>query len=163
MAPLDPLPFRIKVRDPDIIDWQGIRSVSYLLDGLVHVVDKSITLEWTATRRTRRLWFTGIKDEVDRSPLGTLQVPVGSITRARVRGWWTPRLQLWARRLEAFDGIPGARGATLTLRIHRRDREHAHTIAVAIDTERAAVALTEAESPLEIGGSDVPRLGDRVM
>jgi hypothetical protein len=128
-----PLPFRLNVPGEDTLDLRGARSVSYRLDGLLHVAADLLTFEWAATRRTQRVSLTGVKDEVDDSPVGTIEVPRPSITRAQVRGgWWAPRLQLWARRIDAFDGIPGARPGTLTLRIHRRDRAHAHAIAEAI-------------------------------
>ncbi|MDH3290220.1 MAG: hypothetical protein OEO20_01805 [Gemmatimonadota bacterium] len=136
-----PLPFRLKVPGEDTLDMRGARSVSYRLDGLLHVAADLLTFEWAATRRTQRVSLTGVKDEAEDSPIGTLEVPRSSIARAQLRGgWWAPRLQLWAGRIDAFDGIPGARPGMLTLRIHRRDRGHARAMAEAI-----AQAGTEAE------------------
>jgi hypothetical protein len=107
MALDHPLPFRLKIPGEDTLDWRGVRSISYRLDGLLHVVGDVITFEWAATRHTQRVSLTGVKDEVDESPVGAVQVPLRCITRAQVRGgWWTPRLQLWARRIDAFHGVP---------------------------------------------------------
>lgn len=128
-----PLPFRLKVPGEDTLDRRGARSISYRLHGLLQVAGEMLTFEWAATRRTQRVSLTGVKDEVGESPVGVIEIPRGWITRARVRGaWWAPRLRLWARRIDAFDGIPGARPGTLTLRIHRHDRAYAHAIAEAI-------------------------------
>jgi hypothetical protein len=142
--PLDhPLPFRLKVPGEDTLDSRGARSISYRLYGLLHVAEDMLAFEWGATRRIQRVSLTGVKDEVDESPVGTFEVPLRWITRARVRGgWWAPRLQLWARQIDAFDGIPGALPGTLTLRIRRQDRGLAHAIAEAIAPARAAADLT---------------------
>ncbi len=154
----DPLPFRLKITGEDTLDWRGARSISYRLDGLLHLVGEMLTFEWAATRHTQRVSLSGVKDEVDESPVGTIEIPRRWIARARVRGgWWAPRLQLWAQRIDAFDGIPGARPGTLTLRIHRHDRTHAHAIAEAI-IPAAAAALPADSGSLERRDRDVPRL-----
>ncbi len=143
MALDHPLPFRLKIPGEDTLDWRGVRSISYRLDGLLHVVGDVITFEWAATRHTQRVSLTGVKDEVNESPVGAVQVPLRCITRAQVRGgWWTPRLQLWARRIDAFHGIPGARAGMLTLRIRRHDRNQAKAIAEAIVRLRVEAAPT---------------------
>ncbi len=135
----DPLPFRLKVPGEDTLDSRGARSISYRMDGLLHAMGEMLTFEWAATRHTQRVSLAGVKDEVDMSPVGTIEIPWHWIARARVRGgWWAPRLQLWARQIDAFDGVPGARPGTLTLRIHRQDRAHAHAIAEAITSAGAA-------------------------
>ncbi len=143
MPPTDPLAFRLKVPGEDTLDSRGARSISYRLDGLLHLVGDMLTFEWAATRRTQLVSLGGVKDQVDESPIGAVQVPQRWITRAQVRGgWWAPRLQLRARRIDAFDGIPGARPGTLTLRIRRRDRAHANAIARVIAPLRAAAVPT---------------------
>ena len=141
MAVIDPLPVRLKVPGRDAVDSEGVWSVSYRVDGLLHLADEVIALEWAATRRTQHVALGGVRDEVDHSPVGTVEVPLEWITGVRLRrGWWGRRLQLWARRIDAFDGIPGARPGTITLRIHRRDRDHARAMAAAIDAAREDLA-----------------------
>jgi hypothetical protein len=46
MALDHPLPFRLKIPGEDTLDWRGARSISYRLDGLLHVVGDVITFEW---------------------------------------------------------------------------------------------------------------------
>ncbi len=154
MATPDPLPFRLKVPGRDTLGLTGARSISYRLEGLLHLDGDTITLEWSATRRTQALTLTGVKDEVDQSPVGTADIPVSWISRMRVTGgWWYPRLQLWARRLEAFDGIPTAQGARLALHIDRGNRQLAVAFAAALDAARRR-ALAAANRPPQLENDD---------
>jgi hypothetical protein len=133
MAPDHPLPFRLRVPGEETLDSRGVRSISYKLDGLLDLKDDILAFEWAATRHTQRLSFEGVKDEVDESPVGAVEIPRDWITRAQVRGgWWAPRLRLFARRIDAFDGIPGARPGKLVLRIQRNHRRDARAMAEAI-------------------------------
>jgi hypothetical protein len=141
MTHVEPLPFRLRLPGEDSIDAEGARSISYRLEGLLHLEGDAVTLEWTATRRTQLVGFGEVKDEVDESPVGTIEIPVDWLTQVRRRGgWWAPRLQLRARRLHAFEGLPGAQPTLLTLRIRRRDRTHADATAAAIVAVRDAAA-----------------------
>jgi hypothetical protein len=137
MSPTNPLPFRIGVPGYDSIDSQGVVSISIKLEGLLHVLEDVVSLEWTATRKVESVSLNGIRDEVDQSPVGTCEIPVSLILEARVRGgWWSPRLELRANTLGAFDGIPYAQHGIAKLRVRRRDREHAKAICAAIESAR---------------------------
>lgn len=128
-----PLPFQLKIPGEDTLDSRGARSVSYRLEGLLHLESETLRFEWAATRHTEMVSIFGVKDYVDESPVGSIHVPRRLITRALVRGgWWAPRVQFWAQRIDAFDGIPGARPGTITLRVRRRDRVLAHAVVEAI-------------------------------
>ena len=144
MPPIDPLPFRLRVPGQDVIDFEGVWSISYRGEGLLHLEGGTLTLEWTATRTTERVSVKGIGTDVEHSPIGTLEVPVDWIIGVRLRGgWWWPRLELRARRLDAFDDFPGSRPGVITLKVRRRDREHAGALVAAIDHARAATPLPE--------------------
>jgi hypothetical protein len=135
----DPLPFKLKIPGEDTIDSRGVRSISYRLNGLLHLSSDVLTVEWKARRHTEHVGIGGVKDEVDESPIGTMQIPRELIVRARVSGWFRPRLQMWARQIDVFDGIPGSRPGTLKLRIRRPDRRLAQAIAEAITPPQAAL------------------------
>ena len=151
MPRIDPLPFRLRVPGQDVIDSEGVWSISYRVEGLLHLDGGRLSFEWTATRTTERVSVKGIGTDVDRSPIGTLEVPADWIIGVRLRGgWWWPRLELRARRLDAFDGFPGSRPGLIMLKIRRRDRGHAGAFVAAIDHARAATPLPE--------GRDEPRL-----
>jgi hypothetical protein len=148
MSLSDPLPFKLKIPGEDTIDWQGVRSISYRLDGLLSLSDDAVTLEWKARRHTEHVGIGGVKDVVDESPIGTMEISRALIARVRVVGWFRPRLQMWARQIDAFEGIPSARPGMLSLRIRRPDRRLARAV---------AEALTPSQSALPPGGSQVAR------
>jgi hypothetical protein len=163
MPAIEPLPFRIGIPGQDAIDFKGIRSVSYRVDGLLHLVNDTLAFEWTATETTERVGFTGIHTGFDSSPIGRLEVPAGWIAEARLGwGWWRLRLNLRARRLDAFEGMPGAKAGVLTLKIRRRFRKQAKTMVAAIEHARAATPMPPLETLPEIDTGDVPRLNDGV-
>ncbi len=135
----------------DVIDAEGIWSISYRGVGLLHLDEGILTLEWAATRRTERVAVTGVGTDVERSPIATLEVPVEWIAGVRLRGgWWLPRLELRGRRLDVFEGIPGARPEVVRLRIRRRDRAHARAFAAAIESALLKSALPEPEGYEEL-------------
>jgi hypothetical protein len=133
MTHVDPLPFRIKVPGYDAFDAQGILSITIKLEGLLSVSEKVVSLEWRATRQIDSVSLSGITDEVDESPVGRCEISVDQILEARLRGgWWSPRLELRARRLDVFEDIPTARNGIAKLRIRRHDRNRARAMCAAI-------------------------------
>ena len=156
-----PLAFRIGVPGADTLDDRGIRSVGYRLEGLLRLVDATLVFEWAATRTTESVSFAGVKTETDRSPIGALEVPVERITTVRRRGgWWAPRLELRASEIDAFDALPGARPASIRLKIRRRDRAHADAMALAIDLALADGRLEHGEGIGGLGEGNAPQIGD---
>ena len=137
MSLIDPLPFRLRVPGIDKIDLQGIRSISYRVEGLLHVDGHTVVLEWAGTRKTEWVALGSVTDEVDRSPVARREVPVSAIIKVQLRGGWiAPRLELRARNLDVFDGIPGARPGVIRLKIRRRDRKQAAVVAAVLDRAR---------------------------
>jgi len=134
MSPINPLPFRIKVPGHDTIGAEGVVSISIKLEGLLHLNEKELLLEWTATRTVESVSLEGVRDEVDQSPVGSCEIPLSDILEASVRGgWWAPRLELRARSLEAFEDIPTAENGIAKLRIRRSDRQHAKGLCAGIN------------------------------
>ena len=120
----EPLPFRLRVPGRDAIDGEGAWQISYRIEGLLHLVGNTVTFEWSGTRQTQQVSFSGVVDDTEPLPIEWMDVPLQSITEVRLLGgWWRTRLELRARRLDAFDGVPSAKPGGVTLRIHRRDRE----------------------------------------
>lgn len=149
-----PLPFRLALPDDDSIGWAGIRSVSYELDGLLHLDDDAVVLEWVARRKTEVVGFTGINKEIDESPIARADVPYELITRARLGGWWwAPRLDLYSRDLTTFDGIPSARGSTLALKIRFPDRALAAAVVRSIESART-MYLPGRDTPPALRGGE---------
>ena len=161
MSPIEPLPFRIGVAGEDVIDSSGVRSVSYRVEGLLHLVDDTLTFEWTATETTERVSLTGVGTEVDHSPIGRLEVPAGWLAEVRLRrGWWLPRMVFRARRLDAFEDMPGAKPGVLTLKIRRRFRKQAEAFVAAIEQARADSPLPPTNTLSALKGNATAGLGD---
>jgi hypothetical protein len=134
---IDPLPFRFRVPGQETLDSTGISSISYRGQGLLHLEGGFLAFEWRTARKTQRIDGSGVATDVEHSPIGTLEVPVDWIVGARLRGgWWWPRLELRAQKLDAFDGFPGKHPDVVRLKIRRRDREHARRFVAAIEGER---------------------------
>ena len=49
MTTPDPLPFRLKQPSDESISLDGIEEVSYKLEGLLHVKEQVVLLEWTGS------------------------------------------------------------------------------------------------------------------
>lgn len=147
MPRLEPLPFRLRVPGIDKIDHKGIRSISYRVEGLLHLEGDTLLFEWAGTRKTEWVALGSVTDELDRSPVARLEVPVTAIAGVRLLGGvWLTRLELRARGLDVFHGIPGARPGAIRLRIRRRDRKLAALLAAAIDHARLLPTSDEADS-----------------
>ena len=155
MSPNDPLPFLLPVARRDTLDDRGARSITYRVDGLLHLEETGLVLEWAATERIQRVSLTSIRTDHEDLPLETLEMPLSWIAEARlVGGWWMPRLELRARRLDAFDGVPSAGAGVLRLRIGRRYRRQAAEMVAAIDLARTRAALEATGNPPRLEGQD---------
>lgn len=133
-----PLPFTISAPGRDSMGLDGIESVSYKSDGLLHLTDDGLLLEWTETRTSEKFSLERIGTDVTSFEAEALELPWHRLAGAWViGGWWRPRLELRATTLDDFAGAPGARGVTLVLRIQRRDREIARRIAGEIQSRIA--------------------------
>ena len=135
---MSPLPFRIGVAGRDTMGLEGIESVSYRVDGLLLLTGDGLRFEWDETRTSERLSLERTGTDVEEYALEPLELPFDRLGGAwLIGGWWWPRLELRARALEDWDGVPGARGVTLVLRVARRDRALARAIAAQL-TQRIA-------------------------
>ena len=52
---LKPLPFKLSAPGRDSMGLDGIESVSYKADGLLHLTDTGLLLEWTETRTSEKV------------------------------------------------------------------------------------------------------------
>jgi len=130
---LDPLPFRLTRPGWDSMGFHGIESVSHRADGILHVTGQGVMLEWAEVQTVEEVSLEHVGTDVIELPPEWLQLPSDRIAGAwLVGGWWSPCLDLRACELADLEGVPGVRGVTLRLRIHRRDRPLARAIAQVI-------------------------------
>lgn len=144
---VEPVPFHLPLPGSDTLGFDGARSVSHRIHGLLHLDGEVMTFEWSATRHSERVALTGVSVHDDATPPELLHVPVAWIAEATLGGgWWRPRLLLRGRRLDAFEGVPGAGLGTVSLRVRRRDRPLAGALAAALAGAAKAWALGEGDS-----------------
>ncbi len=136
---LGPLPFRLKRPGWDSLAFSGIESVSHRADGILRLTEQGVTLEWAEVQTIEQVSLERVGTDVIELPPEWLELPNERLAGAWLTGgWWSPRLDLRARDAEDFEGVPGVRGVTLGLQIHRRDRPLAGAIARAIASRMAA-------------------------
>ena len=146
--PPEPLPFRLGMAGEDTVDSRGARSVSYKVDGMLHLEGDSLTLEWAVDKTTENVGLGGISTDVEKFDYEEITLHLTWLTEARLTGgFMSPRrLRLRARRLDAFDEVPGARPGRIALRIRRRDRHIAAAMVAAIREARIdALEYTDPE------------------
>ncbi len=151
------LPFRLSVPGKDVINAEGVRSVSYKLEGRVHIEHDLLRFEWAGSRTTEQVSLSNVRPlvkmiaigtDVSESPVGTAVVPVDTIIDVRVRGgWWWPQIVLRSDGLDTFEEIPSARPGTLILKIRRADLVLARTFADALNARNAPPELADPQGP----------------
>jgi hypothetical protein len=130
------------------------------LEGRAHLANDVLTLDWAGTRTTEQVSVKRIGTDVSHSPIGTTEVPVSWISDTRVRGgWWWPQVVLRARRLDAFNDVPGANPGIIVVKIRRADRDHAQAFIDAINSASAMAPLIDGPSRPALGDTDEHLLG----
>lgn len=146
---VEPVPFRFSLPGRDTIGFDGIRSESYSVHGLLHLDGEFATFEWSTTRHREIVSFTDISEDDESTQPELLDVPVAWIADARLTGgWWRPRLVLRGRRLDAFTGLPGARPGVVSLRVRRHDRPLALAMAASLTDAARGRWLNEGDAGL---------------
>src|SRR5262245_32054161 len=77
---LHPLPIKLKQAGSDTVGLTKVESVSYRAEGLLHLTDWGLVLEWTNTRTTQRVSMMGeVATDVEELPLQTVEIPFEEI------------------------------------------------------------------------------------
>lgn len=142
MAPA-PLPFRIKLPGEDTVDFTEVRDVSRRADGLLHLLDGLLLLEWAVTESVDEVGLGNVSSTTETFAAEELDLPLQWLAGVElVGGILRPTLLLRARGLAIFAEIPGAKGADLALHYRRADRFLAVAMHRAIEA-----ALQTADEP----------------
>lgn len=161
MIQVNPLPFKLGVPGEETINLGGMESTGYQMVGQLHLDNLTLIVEWTGSRTTEKIGFSGISRTEDRLPVEELEIPVGYISGANlIGGWWRPSLELRGMRLDLFDDLPGSKPGSVRLRIKHRDRDHALDFIMALEAAQDSAALDAGENYEEITDGEVNRLGD---
>jgi hypothetical protein len=137
---IEPLPFKLSVPDDD--KWEGVghESREFKVDGLLHLEQGVLVLEYAVRETVQRFGFEGVGTDRNEYPAEVVEIPVEWISDIRITDlilftWITLR----ARRLDTFEGIPGAGPGRLTLRVSYPNRHLMKPLVVAIEKARQAL------------------------
>ena len=147
----EPVPFRLSLAGEETLDTRGVRSVSYKVQGLLHLEGDNLALEWAVDQSTESVGLGGVSTNVEQFDYEELVVPLTWLATVRFTRFPLRRLILRARRLDAFDGVPAARPGSIALKIRWRDRHLAAAMVEAIEDARID-ALAYAERELLMDG-----------
>ena len=155
---LEPLPFSIRLPNDDHFGLTGTESTKFRIDGLLHITEPSLFVEWAETRTIERFSLGRVGTDIEELPVEMLEIPLDWISALRlIGGWWAPRIQLQARRLDAFESIPGGHPGSVTLWIKRRDRDLAREIGAAFEARRARPAEFRTETTRQLAPVEPPQ------
>ena len=157
MAHPAPLPFRIKLPGEETVDFTEIRDVARRADGLLHLLDDALLVEWAVTESVDEVGLGNVSSSSETFAAEEAEIPLAWLASADlVGGILRPRLLLRARGLGVFEGIPGAKADRLELGYARGDRFVAVAMAQAITVAFAALPITD-EQELITPGEDTPQ------
>jgi len=131
----EPVPFRLKLAGEETLDTRGVRSVSYKVDGMLHLDGDNLTLEWAVDRHTESIGLGGVRTDVEKFDYEDLVVPLLWLMEVRLTRF-PRRLRLRAKHLHAFEGVPGEKPGRIALKIKRRDRHLAAAMVRTINQAR---------------------------
>jgi hypothetical protein len=135
----------------DTVEFTEVRDVSRRADGMLHLLDGVLLLEWAVTESVDEVGLSNVSSTTETFAAEEMEIPLEWLAGVElVGGILRPRLMLHARSLRVFEGIPGAKGARLDLRYDRSDR----MVAVALVRAIEAALLAP---PVEDSG-ETPRL-----
>jgi hypothetical protein len=147
-----PLPFRINLPGEDTVDFTEVRDVSRRADGLLHLLDGLLLLEWAVTESVDEVGLSNVSSTTETFEAEELDIPLEWLTGVELTGGiLRPRVKLRARSLAVFADVPGAKGAELELHYRRADR------LVAVAMHRAIEAAMGGDSGSFIAADIAPR------
>jgi hypothetical protein len=125
---------------------RGVRRRSGRLDGLLHLSESGIIIEWSGSLEVVQISGPEVRTRVEAVPATRREIPFERLADVTVRGWWRPLLDVRTADLEALDGVPTAASGKLSLRLRRADRRAAQHFVVNVRDGMADAALRAAES-----------------
>ena len=147
-----PLPFRIKLPGEDTVAFTEIRDVTRRVDGLLHLLDDAILLEWAVTESVDEVGLGSVSSTTETFAAEELELPLAWLASAElVGGILRPQLLLRARGLGVFAEVPGAKADRLALGYTRADRFVALEMARAITAAFAELPITDEQARITPG------------
>jgi hypothetical protein len=136
---LEPLPFKLSVPDDDKWEAVGHESHEFKVDGLLHLEQGVLILEWVVREEVQRFGFEGIGTEKLVHPAEVVEIPAEWISDVNVTDlYFVTWITLRGRRLDTFDGIPGAAPGLLKMRTSSAHRGAMKALVIALEKARFA-------------------------
>lgn len=156
MAHPTPLPYFIKLPGEEAVEFTEIRDVERRADGLLHLIDDAILLEWAVTEKVDQVGLANISSTTETFAAEEVEIPLAWLASVElVGGILRPQVLLRARGLGVFVDVPGAKADRLELRYARADRFVALGMVKAINAACAALPTTD-EQPFLTPGEVTP-------
>ena len=126
------LPFRFRLPAETRTKGRDVFCREYDVRGLAGIWGSRLVLEWSGNIRVTDVhgFATDLRQEP--FPAGRRSLPLATLLAVTRRGWWwRPRVELEASTLGAFEGVPSATGAKLSLVVGLTDLEAAGRLVIA--------------------------------
>ncbi len=147
-----PLPFRIKLPGEDSVFFTEVRDVARRADGLLHLLDDAILLEWAVTESVDEVGIGNVSSTTETFAAEEIEIPLVWLASAElIGGILRPRMLLRARGLGVFADVPGAKADRLELSYARADRFVAVEMAAAIKAAFAALPIADEQELITPG------------
>jgi hypothetical protein len=120
----------ISIAVPQSEELTATSMVEERVQGLLGLEDGEVVLQFQLTTTETRL--DGLSVNVDSGDVEERRFPLADMASASSSGWWTRKIHLVANDMTLFEGIPGARGERLILKVARRNRALADDLVTAL-------------------------------
>ena len=142
------VPFSVPLSEQILSSDAGLTYVTAKrrVHGVARVDDDRLVLQLAESRAVVQLTEMGVTQRMESDPVAERAIPLALVGDARLRRhwlWW--QLVLTAADLRAFEGLPGAEGVELRLRVDRRHRALAEELVGTLQLALAELAVQRAE------------------
>ena len=142
------VPFSLSRKESQVNATAGVQyvAVERRVLGVARLDDERLVLQLAESRAVTEVTDVGYRQRIEADPVAERAVPLDLLGDARLRRRWLAwELVLTAIDLRAFEGVPGAAGVELRLRVERRHRDQADELVSALRLALADLALRQAE------------------
>jgi hypothetical protein len=150
------VPFTLRVPGESRVEGPQVSSTTHRMHGIARLEGASMVLEWSGTTEEQIVGPASVRAKRTAIPIARAEVPVGRLAGFELRGWWRPRIELWASDLDTLARVPGVERGRLRLWLARRDRRAAAELVLGVQLEMAEEALRAADASGELPSPGLP-------
>jgi hypothetical protein len=133
---IPPLPFALRIPKKDTWSLGQFTSTTYRFQGRMRLGEAGLAIEWSGTAKVEEVGVGGVNEETVTLPHESVDLPLDTIARARLRGgWWLPRIEITCGDLESLRTVPSEDGGRVSFWIARSDRGRGQELVTMIDRQ----------------------------